>query len=192
MSNTIKAPLSIRLKASARGFLAVFTDLRYVAIAALGILFFGSLVIWSLNLEFARYVLLELPVSLGVRLQTIFWDPLWSIFTTYNNTQALGIMLFSVLSGLNSAMLIYVLKRQSFRNIPKKSGFGGTVFAVLAGGCVACGTSILAPMAATFGATSGAFLRDLSTMLNWAASLLIIYSIYKLGLLVATMQAKNR
>ena len=110
---------------------------------------------------------------------------------TFDSVQALGIVIFSSLFGLNLALLVYVLRNQGFKNIPKKSSFGGTVFAVLAGGCVACGTSILAPLVATFGATSTAFLRDLSAWLNWTASVLIVYSIYKLGLLAATVRAKH-
>jgi len=42
------------------------------------------------------------------------------------------------------------------------------------------------------GATSSAFLRDLSTILNWLGSVLLLYSIYKLSHIAATIQAKER
>lgn len=194
--NTFKSSLKqlpFRARVSVVASLKVFLNPVYVVLALLGVVLSSSLVIWSLNLDLARYILFDLDgVSLGVRLQTVFWDPYWSVFSTFENFQALGIVIFSSLFGLNLALLVYVLKNQGFKDLPKKSSFGGTVFAVLAGGCVACGTSILAPLVATFGATSGAFLRELSLWLNWAASILIVYSIYKLGLLVANAQARRK
>lgn len=184
---------ALKVAVSAKAFVKVFYNPGYILLVVVGALLSASLVIWSLNLDLARYILLELDgVSMATRLQTIFWDPYISIFTTLESFQALGIVMFSTLFGFNTAILVYVLKNQGLSNIPKKSSFGGTVSAVLAGGCVACGTSVLAPLMATFGATSGVFLRDLSTWLNWAASILIIYSIYKLGLLAATVQAKRK
>jgi len=184
---------ALKVAVSAKAFVKLFYNPGYILLVVVGALLSASLVIWSLNLDLARYILLELDgVSMATRLQTIFWDPYISIFTTLESFQALGIVMFSTLFGFNTAILVYVLKNQGLSNIPKKSSFGGTVSAVLAGGCVACGTSVLAPLMATFGATSGVFLRDLSTWLNWAASILIIYSIYKLGLLAATVQAKRK
>jgi hypothetical protein len=74
-----------------------------------------------------------------------------------------------------------MLKTGSLKQVPKKSGGAGLIFAVLSGGCVACGTSILAPLLATIGATSTVFVQDLSNFLNWISIILISYSIYKLS-----------
>jgi len=175
----------------------VFLNPGYVALAFVGVILSASLVIWSLNLDLARFILFEVDQPLGIKLQTVLWDPYWNVFTTFDSIQAFGIVLFSFLFGLNLSVITYVLKNQGLKNIPKKSSFGGTVFAVLAGGCVACGTSILAPLLTPllgiFGvALSGTFLRELATWLNWAASILIVFSIYKLGLLAATIQSKRK
>ncbi len=121
----------------------------------------------------------------------LFWGTYKDIFTTYEGPQALGIVIFSILFGINLAILVYALKRQGLKNIPKKSGFGGMILAIVSGGCVACGTSLLAPLLATFGAVSSSFLQDLSLYINWVGSLLMIYSIYKLGLLAGYVRAKE-
>lgn len=180
----------LRSKVALKGVGYVLKKPQYLAGVIIGAFLSASLVIWSLNLELAKFILFEAPISLADKLQ-FFSESIRSVFTTYGDIQGLGIMLFAVLFGINTAMLIFVLKHQGFKSIPKKSGLGGTIAAVISGGCVACGTSLLAPLAATFGATSGAFLRDLALWLNWLASILVIYSIYKLGQLAATISAKK-
>lgn len=180
----------LRSRAALKGMIHVLKQPKYIAGAIIGAFLSSSLVIWSLNLDLVKYIIFEAPITLADKLR-FFGTTYNDIFTTYESNQALGILIFAVLFGINISMLIFVLKNKGFKEIPKKSGFGGTVFAVLSGGCVACGTSLLAPIAATFGATSGAFLRDLSIWLNWVASILIIYSIYKLGQLVAAIKASS-
>ncbi len=180
----------LRSKVAFSGLVYVIKKPQYIAGSIIGAFLSSSLILWSLNLDLVKYIVFEAPISLAEKLR-FFGTTYRDIFTTYESAQALGILVFSVLFGLNIALIVYVLKNQGFKDIPKKSGFGGTIFAILSGGCVACGTSLLAPIAATLGATSGAFLRDLSLWLNWVASVLIIYSIYKLGQLAASIKAKN-
>lgn len=63
------------------------------------------------------------------------------------------------------------------------------MLALLSGGCAACGTSLLAPLIASAGAVGAPLLRDLGAIFNWLGSLLLIYSIYKLSLLVQSFRA---
>ena len=134
--------IMLRSRVALKGVLHVMRKPQYIAGAIIGAFLSASLVIWSLNLELARYIIFEAPISLADKLQ-FFSDSIRDIFITYSDMQALGITLFAVLFGINMAMLIYVLKHRGFSKIPKKSGFGGTLFAVLSGGCVACGTCLL-------------------------------------------------
>lgn len=192
----------LRVKVSTKAVGRVFLNPAYVLIAFVGSFVSSTLVASAINLSFYRYIIFELNVSIGTKL-SLFWNNYLDLFSTYNEDfqrvyiafdswQEVGTVVFALLFGINIALLIFVLKNQGFKDIPKKSSLGGTVVAVLAGGCVACGTSLLAPIAVTLGATSGAFLRDLSNWLNWIGSVLIIYSIYKLGLLAATAWSKKR
>ena len=185
--------LSLKITVSARGFFYVFKRPQYIAGAVIGMFIAANLVIWSLNLELAQYVITEPSISVADKLQ-FFSSSVRDIFTTYDRNQALGIAIFSVLFGINLAMLTYVLTTIGVKRMAKQSGASGAglVFAVLAGGCVACGTSLLAPIAITFGVTSGAFLRDFSVWLNWISSLLILFSIYQLGQLAAPAYSKKK
>jgi hypothetical protein len=127
-----------------------------------------------------RYIIFEAPISTLDKLG-VFWDVQTGIYTVYSSPQATGILLFGILFGINGAMILRLLKSGTYRALPKKSGGGSLLFAVLGGGCVACGTSILAPLLATFGATSSVFMNNLSNWLNWISIILISYSIYKIG-----------
>ena len=176
----MKAPFSIRLKNSLSGFVSVFKNPLYIVFALLLSFLISGFVIWSLNFDLLRYILFDAPISVFDKIQ-FFWDVQTGIYTAYSSPQATGILLFGLLFGINGAMIFKVVKTGALSNIPKKSGGASFIFAVLSGGCVACGTSILAPLLATLGATSSAFTSGLSNWLNWISIILISYSIYKLG-----------
>lgn len=176
----VKAPLSLRIKSSLRGAKTALLHPAYLAVAALTSFLISSLIIWSLNLDLVKFILFDAPLSLFEKFR-FFWDSLMSIYTTYSSPHATIIVVFSVLFGINIALMTYVIRHASLRNIPKKSGGGGLFLAILGGGCIACGTSILAPVLATIGATSSAFVNDLSLYLNLGGSVLVLYSIYSLG-----------
>ncbi len=154
----------------------------YFALFIIATFVVSSFILWSLNLELVSYIVFEAPIALADKMR-FFSETYRDIFVTYDNAQALGIVVFSLLFGINSAVFVYVLRLRSFKDMKKQSSASGAGFiaAVISGGCVACGTSLLAPLAATLGATSGAFLRDLSLWLNWIGSGLIIFSLYHLG-----------
>jgi hypothetical protein len=182
----------LKLKVSLLASLKVFMKPHYLLGAVIAMFLVANLIIWSLNLELAQYIISEPSLSIASKLE-FFSSSIRDIFTTYESNQALGIAVFSVMFGINIALLVFVLRNIGLKKMAKQSGASGTglVFAVLSGGCVACGTSLLAPLAITFGATSGTFLRDVSLLLNWISSILILFSIYQLGQLAATARSKN-
>ena len=183
----IKAPFKIRLKNSLKGIIQVAKRPQYIILAAVSGFFISGFIIWSLNFDLVRFIVFDAPISVGEKLR-FFWDVQTGIYTAYESSQATGIILFGTLFGINIALITYVLRNGGLKSIPKKSGGAGFVLALLSGGCVACGTSILAPILATLGATSSAFTTNLSNWLNWAGSILILYSIYKLGGVINNMR----
>ncbi len=188
----IKRSLAVlKLKISLRSALRVFRHPSYVFLAIFGSLFSSALILWSLNLSLVKYILFDAPLNIFQKLD-FFFDVYKSIYSTYSGIQGTGIVVFSVLFGINLALLAYALKNRGFKSIPKKSGIGGFAVAIIGGGCIACGTSIIAPIIATFGATSTAFLTELSVILSWLGSILIAYSIYKLGLICSILLAKSK
>ncbi len=187
----IKAPLSTRLKSAKSGIFEVYRSNPLYAVLGFVIGFIMSgFVIWALNFNLLEYVLTEAPISAAEKAR-LLWDVQTGIYTKYSSPQATGIILFGQFFGVNAALIIYAIRKGLFRKIPKKSGTAGFIVAVLSGGCIACGTSILAPLFATIGATSSAFVADLSNYLNWISILLISYSIYKLGGVINSVQKHN-
>lgn len=184
-----KILLSSKIKLSLVSSLKVFKKPSYVVLAILGSMLTVGLILWALNLEVLTYIIFKAPISVADKL-ILFRDIYSDIYTNFSEIHEVITVLFSVLFGLNLALLIFVIKNRGFKKIPKKSGFGGLLLAVVGGGCVACGTSLIAPLLASIGGVSTAFFRELSLFLNLAGSLLIIYSIYKLGLVASYIFAK--
>ena len=180
-----------KLKLSLRSTLRVISLPKYLLVSILTSFFMAGLIIWSLNLDLLAYIFFQAPISSFEKIR-FFLDGYTSIATNITNAQSSGIALFSTLFGINMALIIYVLRRRGLKVIPKKSGSGAFALAILSGGCFACGTSLLAPLLATLGATSGSFVRGLGTLFNWLGSILLVYSIYKLSHIAATIQAKEK
>lgn len=162
---------------------AVFQLLRrpqYLLLAVVAALLMMGIIIWSLNLDLLRFIFFESPLSLAEKLE-FYIDGYGNLYSVYSASLSTGIIVFSTLFGINLAMLVYVLKHQGLANVPKKSGSSALVLAVLSGGCAACGTSLLAPLIASLGATTLPFVRDLGTIFTWLGALLTLYSIYKMS-----------
>lgn len=176
----VKAPFKLRLKNSFSGIVKTFSHPLYVMLAVIFGFLITGLIIWALNLDLLRFTLFESGFDLETKMQ-ILWDVQTGIYSAYSSLQATGIIVFGFVFGINFSLIIKVIRSGSLKNIPKKSGSTGLVLAVISGGCVACGTSILAPLLATFTATASVSVSELSNTLNWISVLLILYSIYKLG-----------
>ena len=172
--------LLVKIKVSLKSAFRVFINPVYILWVGLGTLITSGFILWSLNLNLLGYVIFDAPISLLQKID-FFFDIYSNLYTTYTGVQSISLVIFSVLFGINLALLIFVLKNRGFSAIPKKSGVGGFALAILGGGCVACGTSLIAPLVATLGAGATPFLRDLATIFNILGSILILYSIYKLG-----------
>lgn len=170
----------LKVKISLQSCGRVLAKPAYLFTAAFTAFVISALVLWSLNLGLVRFVLFESGIRLADKLD-FFFSVYGGILANYSNVQALGIILFSLLFGINIAFIIFVIRRQGFKSIPKKSGVGGLFFAIVGGGCIACGTSIIAPLIVSLGAASAPFVKSLGSIFNWVGIVLISYSIYKLG-----------
>lgn len=177
--------IMLSLKTVARVLLSV----KYLLVAVFAAFFVMGLVLWSLNLDLLRYIMFEAPLTFSEKLD-FFAYGYESIFITYDSLQSIGLILMSVLFGINAAMFVYVVRNGGFKTAPKKSGVGAFGLAIVGGGCVACGTSILTPLLVTFGATSSALLHSVSSLLTWISVGLLIFSIYTLSLIASGMVAK--
>lgn len=187
MSNT-RNVWKLKFSISARSAAKVFKNPLYILMAIGGAIVSGGFILWSLNLDLVRYIVFKAPLSALEKLD-FFFSAYIDIYSVYSGVQGTGIILFSILFGINLALLVFVLKHSGFKAIPKKSGIGGFLLAIIGGGCIVCGTSIVAPLIVTLGVTSVSFVRDLASVFNWLGSALIMYSIYKLGCVISFIHA---
>lgn len=177
----IKTSLNTKLHIIKDALLLIIKKPTYLAIWLVTAFLMAGLVIWSLNLELVLYIFFETPLSFLDKIG-FFLEGYRSLFSNLNSLLSVSIVVFATLFGLNIALLVFVLRHIGFSAIPKKSGGGAFVFAILGGGCIACGTSLLTPILISLGLFGGAFMRDLGALFNLIGSLLLTYSIYKLSI----------
>lgn len=180
-----------KLKLAGKSLLKVLVSPLYFILAVFVTLLTVGVILWSLNVELLGYILFEAPITFSEKIS--FFSYIYeSIFTTYSSIQSVGLVVFAVLSGINTSLLVYVVRGKGFKDIPKKSGTGAMIFGVLSGGCIACGTSLLTPLLASVGATSTVLLGDIAGILIFIGSALLFYSIFRLSLIAASVLAKNK
>lgn len=172
------------LKTSGQNIIFVLRKPVYFLLAAAATIATALIILWSLNIEVFWLIITNEALNWLDKLELII-DILAGVFFNFTSPPDAALAVFSLLFGVNAALLSYVIKRRGLGNIPRKSGLSGFMIAVIGGGCLACGTSIFGPLLATAGGASTAFFRDFSLALNLLGSGLIAYSIYKLAILIS-------
>jgi hypothetical protein len=179
----MKTSFKLKFKITYKAVLYVLKKPIYLISALLLSILMAGIIIWSLNFELLRYIIFDSPLNFFQKIE-FFSYGYQNLFNTLDSLLSSGIVILSILFGINTTMLVYVVKNHRFKNLPKKSSTSAFVLAILGGGCIACGTSLLAPILISIGAVSTPFLRDIGAIFNWIGSLLLLYSIYKISLLV--------
>ncbi len=187
----MKLALKLRVKITLDSVAYALWRGKYIVFVGITTYFIASFVVWSLNFGLVQYILFQAPKMTLLDKINFFNDGTKGVFTTFNNPQTIGIQIFSILFAINLAMLVFIFRRHGLRNVPTKSGGVALVFALLSSGCVACGTSIIAPLLITLGVTSAPLVHDLSTVFSTIGSILLIYSIHKLSIVVSTIKASE-
>ncbi|MCA9327038.1 hypothetical protein KDA14_00755 [Candidatus Saccharibacteria bacterium] len=174
-------PLGLKIRTSAQNVFAVLTKPAYGLLTVAMMLLLVSVIVWSLNYQLVTYVLLELPISVAQKIQ-FFAYGYQSLFTSFDILLSVSVIIISVLFGINIAVLVYAVRRRSASVGSAGTGGVAALLGILSSGCAACGTSLLGPLLATFGATSISMVHSVGAAFNFAGSALLLYSIYKLGL----------
>jgi len=178
--------IKISYKAVGRMFLHHPQYILYAllfAFVGLGIL------LWTFNIGLLWYGLSEAPFTILERV-TFIGGIYGGIFTNFDSIEAIGLIIFAMLFGINIACLVYVLKSQGkiIKNSAKSSA--GLLTAIIASGCAACGTSILTPILISLGATSSiALSRSIGVIISYLSIVLILYAVYGLGKVIVNHQA---
>lgn len=183
-----KSLLGSKIKLSLLSSAKVFKKPSYALLAIFGSLATVAVILWAFNLDVLSYLIFKAPISPAEKLG-LFADIYKDVYTNFSEFHEVVTVAFTLLFGINFALMTFIIKNNGFKSIPKKSGLGGLVLAIVGGGCVACGTSLLAPLLASVSGASSVFFRDLSLILNMLAVSLVTYSIYRLGLIASSVHA---
>ncbi len=148
-----------------------------------------GIILWSLNLELLWYIVAQSPLNPFQKLEFVF-DIYGGIASNYQSLQAMVMVLFAGLFGINAAILLYVVRGGQKQALKSGSSVGGLTAAVIGGGCIACGTSIITPVIASFGATATIGLNNtIGLIVNLIGIVFICYSLIGLGQRAATISA---
>lgn len=182
----INLPLRLKIKLSAHNvFVMLARPVNLLAALFIGFLML-SIIIWWLNIDLIGYIIFQSPLSLGSKLRFLGYS-YEALFTSYDNLLSISILLLSLLFGLNALLLWRALKQRAAGAKTARLGGFAAALGVLSGGCAACGTSLIAPVLASVGATSAAA-QSAGIFFNFLGSALLLYSIYRLGLMLPAVQ----
>lgn len=140
-----------------------------------------SIFLWLININLLAYIL-GTPVLTPLGKVDFIFDTYFSFFT-FDNPVSLSRLIFSLLLAINLTLLVFLWRAGKQRLGVVKSN-SGALIAMIGSHCVACGTSLVAPLVTAL-AGSGAYLSAerfaatqlLATGANLLGIILIVWSI---------------
>lgn len=181
----------LKVKTSLRSILRILSTPSYALLATAIALAVMWLFLWLFNLDLLVSVLTSSKLDWADKINFALAG-FQSVATNFNVPQAVTLGVFSVLSGINLASLIYVLRHGKVSGAAGGSNVVAATAALIGSGCAVCGGSILAPLAGIFGGyISIAATKAIGTAANVIGIALLTYSIYGLGKAAANIFAKQ-
>ncbi len=184
--SSLKLPLKTKLRLATTNTARIVLKKPLYALFALVCAFLMlTIIIWSLNYELVGYIITNPDMSVAQKLR-FFSYGYEALFTSFDSFLSVSVISLSFLFGINLAVLVYSLRRKTASaRATGTSGLAATL-GILSSGCAACGTSLLGPLLATFGATSLTAVHNIGATFSVIGSLLLLYSIYKITLQTQT------
>jgi hypothetical protein len=189
-----RVPLGVRLRVSTKGVAGVFAKSWA---AALGLTTGGvvlGVLLWLPNFGLLLSTLSDSRMAVAERL-AFAGSAYGSLFVNNSVPGGVVLVMFAALSGINLALLAYVVS-SSLRQAASSgaANLGAILAASVGAGCAACGTSFVAPLIGGLVGTAASitFTRELGVMANGFGIALLAYSIYRLGIAAAGLRAVPR
>jgi hypothetical protein len=179
-------PFSTKIKLATSNTLRIIGTKPLYTLLALGsALLMLTIIIWSLNYQLVGYILTNPDMSPWQKIR-FFSYGYEALFTSFDSFLSVSVISLAFLFGVNIAVLVYALRRKTASaHATGTSGIAATL-GILSSGCAACGTSLLGPLLATFGATSLTAVHNIGAAFSLIGSALLLYSIYKITLQTST------
>lgn len=172
----------ISIKIGARAIFKVLSMPRYFFIAILSGFVLLGLLVWLFSFQTLFYVLSVPFLSANEKLGYFFSGYTNSFLYFFRDPIVFTRDLFVVLAAINISLFIFI--RRSKQNNQQKlhGGAGGLFVGLVAAGCITCGTSIIAPLLASVGATASASAsRNIGAIGNIIGIILTLYSVHGFG-----------
>lgn len=181
--------LKLKLLIAAKTILYVLANYRYGLLFVASLFITAGLLVWSINLDLLAYILFDAPITIVEKTQFIARS--YTTILSSPDARSTSIVLFSLLSGLNTTVFVFAFRRRYLKS-PNTQGALGAVFAVLSGGCYACGTSLLAPLFTSVGAVSIQTIARIGVYINWIGIVLIAWSLYTTVMSASSVVAEEK
>ena len=139
-----------------------------------------GLLVWLFIFNTLWYVLTLPGYPAGEKL-SYFLSPYVNSFTYFfHDPVTASRLIFSILVGLNIMLYVYIRRRQ--QTVSSRKSLGGLATAMIASGCVACGTSLLSPLLVGVSAGASAIIGSTVTTTGYLIGIiLMLYSITGFG-----------
>lgn len=160
--------------------ISVLAKPRYAFLAMLVSVIVFTTAVWLPNLGLIQIVFQNTSVAEGL---SFLWSLYGGIGTNFSIISASYTTAIAILFGINMSVLFYYIKRARVgmrgMKVSGAAGIGGLISGVFGIGCAACGTFLLTPLLALFGATGLlAYLPFGGEEFGFIGVVLLGYSIY--------------
>lgn len=141
-----------------------------------------GLLVWLFSFQTLLYVLSVPFLSTSEKLSYFFSPYANSFLYFFRDPIVFTRDIFVILAAINISLLIFIKRNTPSDHRKIRGGTSGLVVGLVASGCVVCGTSIIAPLFASVGATATASAsQSIGAIGNIIGIILMIYSLHGLG-----------
>jgi hypothetical protein len=189
-----RLPLGLRVRVSVRTVAAVLAKPWVLGVGVLTTGLVLGMLLWLPN--FGLLVSSISDTAMGVQERLAFAGSAYgSLFVNNSVPGGVVLVVFAALSGINLALLAYVVSSSARQAASSGVANLGAILAASVGaGCAACGTSFLAPLVGGLVGTAASITltRELGVLANGVGIVLLVYSIYRLGIAAASLPAESK
>ncbi len=160
----------------------VLSMTRYFFIAIFSGFILLGLLTWLFSFEALLYVLSVPFLSVYEKLSYFFSGYANSFLYFFRDPIVFTRDIFVVLAAINIALFVFIKRSNQHDQQKMRGGTSGLLVGLVASGCITCGTSIIAPLFASVGATATASAsQSIGAIGNVLGIMLTLYSVHGFG-----------
>jgi hypothetical protein len=181
----------LRLAVTLQAAKTVLAQPVFATLSLMSSLAMLGIMVWSTNYQLVWFIATQSTLRLTDKIGFVM-DGYRNLFSGFSAVTSLGMILFSLLFGLNLSCLLFILSKRQKVRVPIKSNGGALTMAIVSGGCIACGTSFITPLVATFGSAATPLVEQLSFIAVWLGAALLVVSIMQVSTVIIALAPKTK